>query len=235
MRRWSPPSFDGASRSSDQPQAGASSAAAGTSWPTVDQLQSDLQSLRLQAHQEGFAKGLQEGLAEGQAQGQALGRQEGFELGRDAGFEAGFQKGMQTGAQRVAELTSSLERVLATLEQAPQALQEELAQWVYETALRLSGQEQLQRGPFVAAVQEALMRLPRPGEELLVRIPPQEEDAWKQLVGDTAMPFQCAVVADSMVAAGHAYVEAGGTRIDVGREARDALVRSALGLLRPAP
>ena len=234
MRRWSPPSFDGASRSGDKaPQVATVSQTA--DWPTVDQLQSDLQALRMQAHQEGFAKGLQEGLAEGQAQGQALGRQEGFELGRDAGFEAGFQKGMQTGAQRVAELTSSMERVLATLEQAPQALQEDLAQWVYETASRLSGHEQLQRGPFVAAVQEALMRLPRPGEDLFVRIPPQEEESWKHLVGDAALPFQCTLVADPTVAAGHAYVEAGGTRIDVGREARDALVRSALGLLRPTP
>jgi flagellar biosynthesis/type III secretory pathway protein FliH len=88
----------------------------------------------------------------------------------------------------------------------------------------------MERGPFVAAVQEALMRLPRPGESLYLRIRSDEVEAWKKIVEDPGLPFTCSVLVDADVQPGHAYVEVGGARIDVGTEARKALVFSALGL-----
>jgi polyisoprenoid-binding protein YceI len=45
------------------------------------------------------------------------------------------------------------------------------------------------------------------------------------------MPFQALVRADADLSKGFAYVQVDGTRLDVGHSARDALVRSALGLL----
>ena len=88
----------------------------------------------------------------------------------------------------------------------------------------------MERGPFVAAVQEALMRLPRPGESLYLRIRSDEVETWKKIVEDPGLPFTCSVLVDADVQGGHAYVEVGGARIDVGTEARKALVFSALGL-----
>jgi flagellar biosynthesis/type III secretory pathway protein FliH len=88
----------------------------------------------------------------------------------------------------------------------------------------------MERGPFVAAVQEALMRLPRPGESLYLRIRSDEVETWKKIVEDPGLPFTCSVLVDADVQPGHAYVEVGGARIDVGTEARKALVFSALGL-----
>ena len=88
----------------------------------------------------------------------------------------------------------------------------------------------MERAPFVAAVQEALMRLPRPGESLYLRIRSEEVDTWKKIVEDPGLPFTCSVLVDADVQLGHAYVEVGGARIDVGKEARKALVFSALGL-----
>jgi hypothetical protein len=49
-------------------------------------------------------------------------------------------------------------------------------------------------------------------------------------VEDPGLPFTCSVLVDADVQPGHAYVEVGGARIDVGTEARKALVFSALGL-----
>jgi flagellar biosynthesis/type III secretory pathway protein FliH len=90
----------------------------------------------------------------------------------------------------------------------------------------------MERGPFVAAVQEALMRLPRPGENLYLRLHADEVEAWKKIVDDPGLPFNCTILVDGDVKPGHAYVEVSGARIDVGEQARIALVRAALGLDR---
>jgi hypothetical protein len=82
----------------------------------------------------------------------------------------------------------------------------------------------------VAAVQEALMRLPRPGENLYLRLRAEEVETWKKIVDDPGLPFACTILVDADVRPGHAYVEVSGARIDVGLEARLALVRNALGL-----
>jgi hypothetical protein len=88
----------------------------------------------------------------------------------------------------------------------------------------------MERAPFVAAVQEALMRLPRPGENLYLRLRAEEVKSWKKIVDDPGLPFNCTILVDADVRPGHAYVEVSGARIDVGQEARLALVRHALGL-----
>ena len=88
----------------------------------------------------------------------------------------------------------------------------------------------MERAPFVAAVQEALMRLPRPGENLYLRLRAEEVDTWKKIVDDPGLPFACTILVDADVRPGHAYVEVSGARIDVGFEARLALVKNALGL-----
>jgi hypothetical protein len=85
-------------------------------------------------------------------------------------------------------------------------------------------------------VQEALLRLPRPGQSLTVGVPQAELEAWENLLRDPDMPFTAGVRADPELSAGYAYVQVEGTRLDVGSRAREALVRSALGLLpHPAP
>jgi len=79
-------------------------------------------------------------------------------------------------------------------------------------------------------VQEALMRLPRPGENLYLRLRSEEVDTWRKIVEDPGLPFNCTILVDADVRPGHAYVEVSGARIDVGFEARMALVKTALGL-----
>jgi hypothetical protein len=74
------------------------------------------------------------------------------------------------------------------------------------------------------------MRLPRPGENLYLRLRAEEVESWKKIVDDPGLPFNCTILVDADVRPGHAYVEVSGARIDVGQEARHALVRHALGL-----
>jgi flagellar assembly protein FliH len=229
MDRWTPPSFDAETSAKAvgvQVATGVKSVG-GITLPTID----EIQDIRAKAYQEAFTRGLQEGLIEGRNQASALGREEGLEIGRQEGFQTGYQQGYQSGAQDIEQLGQSLKQVLQRLAGLPDAFQTALPEWVYETALRLAGKEQMDRSVFVAAVQEALLRLPRPGQSLTVGVPAAELEAWEKLLQDPAMPFTAVVRADPELSAGYAYVQVEGTRLDVGSRAREALVRSALGLL----
>lgn len=228
MDRWTPPSFD-AESSQDLANLRTSTAAvvSGLTLPTVD----EIQSISAKAYQEAFARGLQEGLVEGRKQAVALGHEEGLEKGRQEGFQAGYQQGYQSGAQDIEQLGQSLKQVLQRLDNLPETLQQALPEWVYETALRLAGKELMDRSVFVAAVQEALLRLPRPGQSLTLGVPQAEFEAWENLLSGPDMPFTALVRVDPELKAGYAYVQVEGTRLDVGSRAREALVRSALGLL----
>ena len=221
MNRWSPPSFDG------EPATSHHLNEAMVVLPSVN----EVDAIRGKAYQDAYARGLQEGLTEGHAQGAAKGREEGIEQGRTEGFQLGYQQGYQSGIKDIEHMSKEMQRVMEQLQSLPQAFQTALPEWVYETALRLAGKEQMDRSVFVAAVQEALMRLPRPGENLVVGVPPAELEAWQSLLSHPDMPFQSLVRPDAELSKGFAYVLVDGTRLDVGISARDALVRSALGLL----
>jgi len=222
MNRWSPPSFDGEPSNAALPLDESIMVL-----PSVN----EVDAIRGKAYQDAYARGLQEGLTEGHAQGAAKGREEGIEQGRTEGFQLGYQQGYQSGIKDIEHMSKEMQRVMIELQSLPHALQTALPEWVYETALRLAGKEQMDRSVFVAAVQEALMRLPRPGENLIVGVPPAELDAWQSLLSHPDMPFQSLVRPDAELSKGFAYVLVDGTRLDVGISARDALVRSALGLL----
>ena len=74
------------------------------------------------------------------------------------------------------------------------------------------------------------MRLPAPGENLLLRVPPQQRAIWNEFLSRASLPFRMEILADAEQETG-AYIEVEGTRIDVGPEARRALVLMAMGLL----
>ncbi len=230
LNPWSPPSFDGDHAPSDITKGREFSRLTQDGVMVLPSV-NEVDAIRGKAYQDAYARGLQEGLSEGQAQGTAKGREEGIEQGRTEGFQLGYQQGYQSDIKDIEHMSKEMQRVMAELQSLPQAFQTALPEWVYETALRLAGKEQMDRSVFVAAVQEALMRLPRPGENLIVGVPPAELEAWQSLLSHPDMPFQSLVRPDADLSKGFAYVLVDGTRLDVGISARDALVRSALGLL----
>ena len=187
-------------------------------YPTVE----EVEAIRANAYHEAYELGSNQGFIEG--------RESGYKEGQEKGYEEGYQKGYLDAHTETNRLHDALKELLLTLDGLPQAISEPLTQLAFEIGIRLSANESMERGPFVAAVQEALMRLPRPGESLYLRIRSDEVEAWKKIVEDPGLPFTCSVLVDADVQPGHAYVEVGGARIDVGTEARKALVFSALGL-----
>ena len=185
----------------------------------------EITQIRQNAYDAGFAEGYKSGYAKGE--------EEGLAAGTNAGAQAGYQQAHDDAKEKIDALHTALQELLSALQGMPDAISESLNEFAYEIALRISGVDSLERGPFVAAIQEALMRLPLPGENVFLRIRNEEAETWNRFVGESGLPFTCTLLIDSDVPPGHAYVEISGARIDVGYEARKALVRSALGLSSP--
>ena len=186
--------------------------------PTIE----EIEAIRKSAFQEGYTQGF--------AQGNQQGEVEGLQTGTAAGAQAGYQQAYDDAKADIDALTKSLQDILEALQGLPEAITQPLNELAYEIAMRISGKEAIDRGPFVAAIQEALMRLPRPGETLFLRISEADSIIWKRIVEDPGLPFSCSLLLDADVAPGHAFAELDHARIDIGFEARKAIARSLLGL-----
>lgn len=208
VRLWNPPTFD----------AEGNPVGSGTGLPTVQDLESIRSGVQKSAHEQGRQDGYAKGIAEGYAAG--------FDQGREEGRAQACKEAME----RMAPLEMALGAALAVLRDLPDSVGPSLSELAFEIGSRLAGRDDLERAPFLAAVQEALMRLPRPGETLLLRLAPSDVEVWQGLLQGAGLPFGCELVADVAVTPGHAFVEVDGARINVGSLARRALVRMALGL-----
>lgn len=225
MQHWTPPSFDPTPHATelDAPVLAELASAPTPRAVPASPVGSSPQDL--------FLRGLQEGLEEGRQQGVTLGREEGFQKGREDGFQAGFQQGYQSSLEKIESLTVSLQSLMDAMIRLPHDIESSLNELVYETALRLAGKESMDRVVIQRTLQEVMTRLPRPGEALLMRVPQADLESWQAVLADGPSRFELAVQVDESLQPGHAFVELNGTRLDMGVRARQALVRSALGLL----
>ena len=211
LTRWEPPSFD-------PPQPPKPPKVAPIYYPTVE----EVEAIREAAYKEAYELGSNQGFVEGRAAG--------YDEGKASGHEEGYKTGYQDAEEETLRLQNALGHLLEAVSGMPEAIAEPLTQFSFEIASRLSANSSMERAPFVMAVQEALMRLPRPGENLYLRLRADEVETWRKIVEDPGLPFNCTILVDADVRPGHAYVEVSGARIDVGAEARIALVKAALGL-----
>jgi flagellar assembly protein FliH len=209
VTKWELPSFDPPKPKVEKPV---------VRMPTVE----EVEAIRAAAYQESFDLGRQEGYDKGHA--------EGLETGREEGEKKGFEQAYAEAKEQIENLNQALTVALQIINDLPTAMAEPVNELAYTVGERLSSREGMDRGPFVHAVQEALMRLPRPGETLFFRIRAEELETWKHLIEDPNLPFKCTLVTDTDLPPGHAYVEVDGARLNVGFVARRALVRTALGL-----
>ncbi len=210
LTKWQPPSFD-------PPKPPKKPKAPPIQYPTVE----EVEQIRTTARQDAYDMGLSEGFSKG--------RTDGFEQGQKEGYEVGYQQGYTDAEGETKRLHQALDLLLQAIDGMPEAIAEPMVELSYSIAMRVAANDRMSRGPFVTAVQEALMRLPRPGSSLFLRIREAERDVWEKLVNDPGMPFKCALLIDGDVQPGDAYIEIDGARINIGQSARIAIVRAALG------
>jgi len=211
LTRWEPPSFD-------PPKPPKPPKVAPIQYPTVEEVEAIRENAYKEAHELGSSQGFVEG------------RDAGYQEGKESGYREGYKQGYVEADAETKRLQNALGQLLEAITGMPEAIAEPLTELSFEIASRLAANTSMERAPFVAAVQEALMRLPRPGENLYLRLRAEEVASWKKIVEDPGLPFNCTILVDADVRPGHAYVEVSGARIDVGLEARLALIRNALGL-----
>jgi len=208
LMRWEPPSFDPPKPPKVAP----------IQYPTVE----EVEEIRKKAYAEAHELGSNQGFVEG--------RDAGYREGKEAGYREGYQAGYTQADAETKRLHEALRALLQAVDGMPEAIAEPLTDLAFEIGSRLTANVSMERAPFVAAVQEALMRLPRPGENLYLRLSAQDIDTWSAIIKDPGLPFSCSVLVDADIQPGHAYVEVSGSRIDVGKQARLALVKTALGM-----
>lgn len=216
LRLWKAPSFDPKPERLER-----------MPLPTVE----EVEAIRAEAYKIGSEAGYAEGHQTGRDEGLSSGHKEGFAAGHAEGYEAGYEKAKT----EIEQLTQALDVLTSAIAEFPAAMKEPLHELAYAIGERLSGQEGMDPTPFIAAVQEALMRLPKPGESMFFRVRPEEQQSWRKALDPNSLPFTCTVLADDTLPQGHAYVEALGMRLNIGIEARRALVKTALGLPLSAP
>jgi len=210
LTKWQPPSFD-------PPKPPKKPKAPPIQYPTVE----EVEQIRSTARQDAYDMGLSEGFSKG--------RTDGFEQGQKEGYEVGYQQGYTDAEGETKRLHQALDLLLQAIDGMPEAITEPMVELSYSIAMRVAANESMTRGAFVTAVQEALMRLPRPGSSLFLRIREAERSVWEKLVDDPGMPFKCSLLIDGDVQPGDAFVEIDGARINIGQSARVAIVRAALG------
>jgi flagellar assembly protein FliH len=210
LTKWQPPSFD-------PPKPPKKPKAPPIQYPTVE----EVEQIRTTARQDAYDMGLSEGFSKG--------RTDGFEQGQKEGYDVGYQQGYTDAEGETKRLHRALDLLLQAIDGMPEAISEPMVELSYSIAMRVAANERMTRGPFVTAVQEALMRLPRPGSSLFLRIREAERIVWEKLVDDPGMPFKCTLLIDGDVQPGDAFVEIDGARINIGQSARIAIVRAALG------
>jgi flagellar biosynthesis/type III secretory pathway protein FliH len=161
----------------------------------------EIESIREAARREGFQHGRDEGFAKGFAEGVTQGFEQGLQEGRESSYEEHKSK--------VMELTETMSLFISELRELP---------------------DHIDRAPFVGAVQEALMRMPLPGENLILRVPSDQYKLWQEFVDRASLPFGVNLLSDEDQPCG-AYIEIDGMKMDLGADARRAIVLMAMGLL----
>lgn len=201
--RWEMASIDGAPArpAAPPPAAPGPPAEPAVRLPTI----ADVEEIQRQAREEGYREGLQQGHGEGRAQGEEEVRRE---------------------AARLAAAARALEDRLAGLEQ-------EVGEEVMALALALAREvvrHELATRPESLAdvVREALAQLPH--QHAAIHLNPGDASLVRAHVGDQLAHAGHRIFEDPRLSPGECLVEAGGSQVDAGLEARWRRVVETLGI-----
>lgn len=129
----------------------------------------EIESMQRQAHEEAAAQG----------------RQEGFEQGREEGYREGYEQGLKQGLAQgesaVREQVGALERIVSTLDQPLQEVDELVEQELAALAIALARQlirRELKTDPgqIIAVVREALSVLPSNARKVSLYLHPEDAE-----------------------------------------------------------
>lgn len=221
MTRWELPHVDGRSdagkRSGKAEEAGAASAPApeeevAPRWPTAE----ELESIRKQAHDEGFAEG----------------REAGHQEGHDKGYKAGekeAKKFQQEQKKRLQTLEQLIDAQAQPLEQLDDEVQDQMVRLVLTLSRQVVRRElQTQPGEILPVIREAVALLPMSARDVRVHVHPDDHRFLNELLGEDESGRAWRLVDDPSLTRGGCVVQAERSRVDATLERRLAQLASQL-------
>ena len=217
MSRWELPHVDGRAESDRQTRETEETQAEPEEevrprWPTAE----ELETIRRQAHDEGFAEG------------------------REAGHQEGHDKGYKAGEKEAKKLEQEQKKRLQTLEALIGAQAEPLAQLddeVQEQMVRLvltlsrqviRRELQTQPGEILPVIREAVALLPMSARDVRVHVHPDDHRFLNELLGEDESGRAWRLVDDPSLSRGGCVVQAERSRVDATLERRLAQLASQL-------
>lgn len=172
---------------------------------------------------DGFQEGLNRGFAQGMEEGKEDGYQEGARLGFEDGMRKGMSEGKQLARQQFIEAAEPFDRITHELQQYldgyEQRRREELLQLVEKVTRQVIRCElTLHPTQLLTLVEEALVSLPQPPEQVRVQLNPEEFRRIAEAEPEKAQ--QWGLMADPALAAGECRVVTESTEMDVGCQHR---------------
>ncbi len=173
----------------------------------------ELQQIRDDAYQEGYASGVARGQEEGRQQGIPLGKKEGHELGQQEGYEAGKKLGHDE-AYKDAEKELSLQQQVLTqtltqLKTFSQSQEQHMEQAMVSMVIQICQNlllKELDKDPELiqSIVKKVIQSLPENPKNIQIRVHPdqveavqkaaqQSDESWVVSADENLLPGGCAV------------------------------------------
>lgn len=185
----------------------------------------EIEAMQKQAFDEAFEQGRQQGFAQGQQQGYEQGSQQGFEAGKKLGYEES-QHLLQ---QQVTQLNRVLESLAQPLNQLDEEVEKELIKLVIAIAGQIIRREiKLDPAQIVAVIREAIRVLPLASAKITLNLHPEDADLVRAVLKLDENPPPWQLQENPLITRGGCIVETEVSRVDATLENRLAAVIASL-------
>lgn len=145
----------------------------------------EIESIREDAHQEGY----DEGLAQGTRKGLEEGRLKGLEEGHSQGYEQGLEQGLEEGRARIqaqlAQLDALMNQLVEPLQAVDNQVEQELVELTQHLARAVIGCEvKTQSEPLLLALRQAVDALPSRDQKVTIQLCAEDMQLVRDSYGD---------------------------------------------------
>lgn len=192
----------------------------------------EIEALQQQAHHEAFEQGRQEGFVEGHKQG----FEQGLTEGKDAGQKQGYEESQHLVQKKTAEWARLLESLTEPFQRLDETVEQELVELAIAIAKQIIRREiKLDPSQIVGVVKEAVNALPIASQAVTIHLHPEDADLVRTALKlDDGMP-QWRLLENPLLTRGGCTVETEMSTVDASVEKRlTAVIATLLGGERQA-
>ncbi|WP_051216258.1 flagellar assembly protein FliH [Ferrimonas futtsuensis] len=145
----------------------------------------EIESLREDAHQEGYEEGLNQGTQKGLEEGRLKGLEEGHTQGYEQGLEQGLEEGRARIQAQMAQLDALLNQLVEPLQAVDNQVEQELVELTQHLARAVIGCEvKTQPEPLLLALRQAVDALPSREQTVTIQLGAEDLQLVRDSYGD---------------------------------------------------